>query len=249
MLCAQSEGDLLRPASWSGRELWVPLMRGSAPEADRRDTSGGLLVSTIAMSVMPNWPAFQAQLRGFVASRTGSASDADDLVQLILERALRHAGDLEDQRKAASWLFAIARNAIRDHYRTRRGAPAAELDTIEDRTSDVPAADEDERAFVLGCMQPLLELLDPGDQQLLRWADMEDRSMQFIADALGLSLSATKSRVQRARKDFIKATQRCCSITLDARGRVTELTPKDTTAPACGSCSPCSDGPDAEKCQ
>jgi RNA polymerase sigma-70 factor (ECF subfamily) len=75
-------------------------------------------------------------------------------------------------------------------------------------------------------MEPLLATLPLDTAQLLRWADMEGRSMKSIADELGIGLSATKSRVQRARKDFVQATSDCCAITIDARGRVTDLTPR-----------------------
>ncbi|HET8934658.1 MAG TPA: sigma factor-like helix-turn-helix DNA-binding protein, partial [Polyangiales bacterium] len=84
---------------------------------------------------------------------------------------------------------------------------------------------EAERAEVIACMEPLLQALPEAESQLLRWADMQGRSMQAIADELGISLSAAKSRVQRARKEFVRVTRHCCAITIDARGRVTDLTP------------------------
>jgi len=79
---------------------------------------------------------------------------------------------------------------------------------------------------VIACMEPLLAALQEPEAQLLRWADMEGRSMQSIADALGISLTATKSRVQRARKQLAAVTRHCCAVTMDARGRVTALTPR-----------------------
>ena len=46
-----------------------------------------------------------------------------------------------------------------------------------------------------------------------------------LAEPLGITLTAAKSRAQRARKEFVKVTRECCAITKDARGRVTDLTP------------------------
>jgi RNA polymerase sigma-70 factor (ECF subfamily) len=63
--------------------------------------------------------------------------------------------------------------------------------------------------------------------------------MHAIAADLGISLTAAKSRVQRARQAFVKTTSECCAITVDARGRVTDLTPKQTSrAIECASCTP-----------
>lgn len=182
-----------------------------------------------------DWSAFYSQLYGFVASRVRAASDVDDLVQLILERAMSRATEAEID-NAAGWLFGIARNAIADHYRVQARSLIAAADTLEAASEPLGASDE-ERAMVIACMEPLLNTLPSGVAQLLRWADMGGRSMQSIADELGISLTAAKSRVQRARKDLVKATSECCAITVDARGRVTDLTPRsNSTAIECASC-------------
>jgi RNA polymerase sigma-70 factor (ECF subfamily) len=164
--------------------------------------------------------AFYGQLQRYIAMRVHNATDTEDLVQLVLERAVSRqplAGEIDN---IAAWLFTIARNAVFDHQRRQQRALAKEsLDEIHEPASE-PAATPREREDVLACMQPLLAALSEDSRKLLVWADMEERRMQSIADELGISLTATKSRVQRARKEFVEVTQRCCFITLDARGRV-----------------------------
>jgi RNA polymerase sigma-70 factor (ECF subfamily) len=182
-----------------------------------------------------DWSAFFTQLQRFVASRVRSAADADDLVQVILERAMRKAHEAEID-NAVSWLFGVARNAIADHYRSEARSLVAAADAL-DTVGDPLGASDEERAAVIACMTPLLNLLPAEVAQLLRWADMEGRSMRSIAAELGISLTAAKSRVQRARKDFVKATTDCCAITVDGRGRVTELTRRsDARAKECAAC-------------
>jgi RNA polymerase sigma-70 factor (ECF subfamily) len=182
-----------------------------------------------------DWSAFYSQLHGFVASRVRLASDVDDLVQIVLERAMTKAADAEVG-NVAGWLFGIARNAVADYYRGQARSLFAAADALDAADHPLGVSDE-ERATVIACMEPLLNTL-PGDvARLLRWADMEGRSIQSIADELGISLSAAKSRVQRARKEFVKTTRECCAITVDARGRITDLTPRDTPkAIECASC-------------
>jgi RNA polymerase sigma-70 factor, ECF subfamily len=176
------------------------------------------------MSSTIDWSAFLEQLKRFVAARVHSPSDVDDLVQLILERAVTKAAGAELE-SVAGWLFGIARNAVADHYRQQARALVSAAEDLE-RVSSPLGDSEEERAAVIACMEPLLETLAQDAAQLLRWADMEGRSMKSIADQLGIGLSAAKSRVQRARKDFVQATSDCCAITIDARGRVTDLTPR-----------------------
>ena len=177
-----------------------------------------------------DWSAFYAALHGFVAARVRSASDVDDLVQLILERAMTKSAGVEVH-NAPGWLFGIARNAVADHFRAQARALIHDAEALD--ASAPLGGSDDERAEVIGCMEPLLATLPADAARLLRWADMEDRTLQSIADDLGITLTAAKSRVQRARKEFVKVTRECCAITVDARGRVTHLTPKKPSAAEC----------------
>jgi RNA polymerase sigma-70 factor, ECF subfamily len=234
VLRAAGQGRLLRPAREHNRAgsrlLRLPLMPALAPPLTRQGSAAGSEAPAI------DWAAFYERLHAFVASRVRSVADADDLVQLILERAVSKATTTEVT-NAAGWLFAIARNAIADHHREQARALLAEADALDGASA--LGSGEDERAAVIACMEPLLRSLPAETAQLLRWADMEDRSMQAIADELAITLTAAKSRVQRARKDFLAITGRCCAVTMDARGRVTELTPKPTTTVLeCGACAP-----------
>jgi RNA polymerase sigma-70 factor (ECF subfamily) len=183
-----------------------------------------------------DWTAFYNRLHAFVAARVRGAADVDDLVQWILERAIAKAATTE-LHNAAGWIFGIARNAIADHHRARAHALLAEADALE--AAPPLGTSDEERAAVIACMEPLLNSLPPETAQLLRRADMQDWSMQAIADDLGITLTAAKSRVQRARKDFAKLTSDCCAITIDARGRVTGLSPKKNVAVIeCEGCAP-----------
>lgn len=170
-----------------------------------------------------DWSAFYRPLHQFVSKRVHDTADADDLVQLILERAISKAQRSQID-NVAHWLFGIARNAVADHYRVQARLLVHEADALE----AAPALGETdaERAEVIACMEPLLNALPDAESQLLRWADMQGRTMQSIADELGISLTAAKSRVQRARRELMRVTQHCCAISIDARGRVTHLTPR-----------------------
>jgi RNA polymerase sigma factor (sigma-70 family) len=67
---------------------------------------------------------------GFFAYRVASRPDAEDLTQRTFERALR-ATDRYDSERAApgTWLLAIARNLLIDHYRADRSGKHEPLDS------------------------------------------------------------------------------------------------------------------------
>lgn len=60
------------------------------------------------------------RLYGFCLRLTGDPSDAEDLVQETLLRAMRAYHGLREASSAKGWLFAIATNAWRDLLRARR---------------------------------------------------------------------------------------------------------------------------------
>lgn len=182
------------------------------------------------------WSELVRPLQRFVASRVRVASDVDDLVQLVLERAIRKSESLTEIEHVAGWLFTVARNAIADHHRAEARALLAAADALDASAAAPLGTSDDERAAVMACMEPLLDTLPPATAQLLRWADMESRPMQAIASTLGISLTAVKSRVQRARREFVKTTRECCILTVDARRRLTALTPTGKPGARCTSC-------------
>ena len=63
------------------------------------------------------WRQHQAELRSFLAHRTGSASEADDLLQEVFLKALHQGEDFCSLENARAWLFQVARNTLIDGAR------------------------------------------------------------------------------------------------------------------------------------
>jgi RNA polymerase sigma-70 factor, ECF subfamily len=59
------------------------------------------------------------RLRRFARALARDAHDADDLVQLALERALAHADQVRPGAELGGWMFGILRNAWIDELRSR----------------------------------------------------------------------------------------------------------------------------------
>jgi RNA polymerase sigma factor (sigma-70 family) len=63
--------------------------------------------------------ALLPRLRRFGRSVTHHREDADDLVQVAVERALRHLDQWQDGTRLDSWMFRIMKNAWIDEVRAR----------------------------------------------------------------------------------------------------------------------------------
>jgi RNA polymerase sigma-70 factor, ECF subfamily len=183
------------------------------------------------------WSHLSADLRRFIRRRVTDDHVADDLLQETFVRVHRHLPALEDVDRVAAWVFQIARNVVRDHFRTAR--PSAAVPLSETDPADEAGDPRDEiRCRACGWVDELIAALPDGYREAVRMSEVEGLSQQAVADRLGLSLSGAKSRVQRGRAMLKDELERCCHFEFDARGNVTDYSPKpDRTV-----CRDCGDG-------
>jgi RNA polymerase sigma-70 factor (ECF subfamily) len=162
------------------------------------------------------WDVVVAKLRSFVGRRV-SASDVDDVVQDVLLRIHTRAAGVDDAR-FGGWVYAVARNAITDHYRKRPPPPPA---VPGERDGDGDGDDDDERVL-LQCVAPFIARLPSPYREAITLVELEGLTQQAAADACGVSLSGMKSRVQRGRRMLRARFEECCALTVDARGKVVD---------------------------
>jgi RNA polymerase sigma-70 factor (ECF subfamily) len=108
--------------------------------------------------------ALLPRLRRFARSLTRNVHDADDLVQLAIERALGRLAQLKPEAQLAPWMYGIVRHAWIDELRARgrRGElaaaglpepavhpPAAESLAVEDALARLPEEQRMAVALVL----------------------------------------------------------------------------------------------------
>jgi RNA polymerase sigma-70 factor, ECF subfamily len=114
---------------------------------------------------------------GYVAYQVGSHEEAEDLTQQTFERALAHWGEFDDRRATiTTWLLAIARNLVVDHYRARsRRPPTVSIEELSDAQLDAT-----------GYADPAL-----GVGPELEWAlsELGERERELIALRYGADLS------------------------------------------------------------
>lgn len=166
------------------------------------------------------WREFSAPLRKFLRARTPANADADDLLQEVFVRIQKRLPGLREPAKLQGWVYRIARNAVIDHYRMRREHLPLDF--------DLEAADPEGRDAVdlSGSLRKFIAALPPAYREPLVRHEFQGESLQEVATALGLSLTATKSRVRRARLLLREMLDQCCRFEFDQRGKVIEATPR-----------------------
>ena len=176
-----------------------------------------------------SWIDTVDRLQDFVAARVDDRELAADITQDVIMRSIA-SGALDRVDNPVAWLYRSARNAVIDHYRTRRTHAA--LDSIdawpEPDGDDLP---NDATRELSRCLQPMLDQLASAARDALVRVDVDGQTQLRAARELGLSLSGMKSRVQRARRDLKDLLEQCCVVDVDRRGGVADYHP---TAGPCG---------------
>jgi len=197
-------------------------------------------VSTTSDRLDVRWVETLERVRAFVATRVGDAELAADITQDVLVRSIA-SGALEHVENPTAWLYRSARNAVIDHYRTRHhNAP---LDQTAQWPDPGPSDNRPNQATrdLAHCLQPLLETLPTAARDALIRVDLNGQTHHHAADALGISVSGMKSRVQRARRQLKALLERCCTVQIDGSGGIATYRPTTSTC-GCGP-TPCSSRP------
>jgi len=66
------------------------------------------------------WHEFAGKLGRFIRTRVADPAAAEDILQDVFLRIQKRLDQLKDPAKLETWIYLIARNAVVDHYRTRR---------------------------------------------------------------------------------------------------------------------------------
>jgi RNA polymerase sigma-70 factor (ECF subfamily) len=137
------------------------------------------------------------RLRRFARVITRNVADADDLVQVALEKALTRADQWRPGSRMDSWMFGIMKNAWIDEVRARRRrervhAPEEAGATVGDRS----AAARDIAMSVQAAMARL-----PEDQRMaIALVLVEGLSYKDAAESLGIPMGTLTSRLARGRE-------------------------------------------------
>jgi RNA polymerase sigma-70 factor (ECF subfamily) len=137
------------------------------------------------------------RLRRFARSITFHREDADDLVQVALERALVHSDQWQAGSRLDSWMFRIIKNAWIDEVRSRvrrEGvfAPEQEGEHVGDESA---AAHQDQLAI-----RKAVSLLSDEHRIVIGLVLVDGLSYKEAAEVLEIPIGTLTSRLARGRE-------------------------------------------------
>ncbi len=147
-----------------------------------------------AATVRDSLGALLPRLRRFARALAGNTHDADDLVQVALERALSRAAQWRPDSRLEGWVFGIVRNAWIDEQRAR--GRRGRLFAAEDEGARV--AQFDPHADTLS-VRAAMQRLPEAQREAVALVLVEGLSYQEAAVALDVPIGTLTSRLSRGR--------------------------------------------------
>jgi RNA polymerase sigma-70 factor (ECF subfamily) len=134
-------------------------------------------------------------IMGLMCRSVRSRQDAEDLVQQTFLRLHRARHDFDGSRTLRPWLYTIAMNLRADFHR-RRGRNREFV--VEKMPEPTDEASDIRRLRDAQAVQVAIEQLSEGSRRVIELHWFEGFTFAEVADILGISRSAAKTRAHRA---------------------------------------------------
>lgn len=161
------------------------------------------------------WSECSEKLFHFIIPRVSTVEDAEDILQDVFIKAYSNIEKFETGSNLNAWLFAITRNTITDYYRSNTKSKLSSVELVQD-LFETPEVDND-----FCCLEPHINELPSHYKQVIFLSEIKGIKHQEIANRLGLSLSAIKSRVVRGRELLKEKFVDCCKYHINKEGKLT----------------------------
>ena len=150
---------------------------------------------------------YGSRLFGFIRNRVNTSEDAEDILQDVWYQ-LSSQAKMEDIESISGWLYRVARNRITDTYRKKKEElledQAIISDDVEWRLPGFLLADpadpetEQLRKLFWEELMDALQELPENQRNVFIWNEMQDRTLQEIADREKENLKTIISRKRYA---------------------------------------------------
>ena len=144
--------------------------------------------------------AHQGEIYRYLRRATARASDADDLSQETFLRAYRAYRGLPPDANVRAWLFAIATNLSRNHFRAEKRRRTAHATVRATRSETDPGGPEGEAVFneALGLIEASIGRLPFKQRLAFTMRKFHDLDYDVIARSLDCSAESARAHVFQA---------------------------------------------------
>jgi len=152
----------------------------------------------------------KGRLLNFIRQRTPNLEDAEDILQDVFYELVESYRLMKPVEQLASWLFTVARNKITDLYRKKKPDLLDDKVQVNDNEDEpllladilhgnvISADDQMMNDLLMETIADLLDELPKEQRDAFVMHELEDKSMQQIADEMKTSVKTVISRKRYA---------------------------------------------------
>lgn len=157
------------------------------------------------------WELYHKELFHFIFSKVKNTQVSNDLLQDTFIKIHTKLHTLKHPEKIKSWVFSIANFTVLDYFRSNK------MNTND--IDDLYLYEEEKDLHTeKDCLRGILKSLPKKYRDPLFLSDIKGIKQNEVAIQLKLSVSATKSRIQRARNLIKQGYIDCCDFKKNEKG-------------------------------
>ena len=170
------------------------------------------------------WLEYKNGLKYYILKKVKNKDVANDLSHEVLMKIYNSCCSTIKIKNVRSWMFQIAHNTTIDYLKKQHKFTNIIPETYDkDGHTVIQEADE--------IIKPLMKLLPDKYAIPLQLSDIDELKQKEVAQKLNLSLTATKSRIQRARKLLKEKIIECSNLEKDKDGNLISIELKSACKP------------------
>lgn len=153
--------------------------------------------------------AYGPRVLSYVARCGVAEPDRDDICQTVFLKIHCAAGTYDPRRPLGPWVFTIAVNTVRDHFRAGSVRPAPASDSVLPELSDPNPSPEHVAAAreTVSWLEQALFTLPLAQREVLILSTVLGMPQQDVAQTLNLPLNTVKTHLRRARLKLADAME------------------------------------------
>ena len=142
---------------------------------------------------------YNGLITSYVCKKVGHDNICYDIIQELYLKMLLQAGNLSNAKNKEAYITRMAGNAVNDYYRKQQADFNKDSDEhlIEDAQ---PVINDKSLLLADCCLLPMINSLPGIYRDALISIELNNMPQKEYSEKMGISLSAAKSRIQRARE-------------------------------------------------
>lgn len=165
------------------------------------------------------YSTYEKPIYNYLLRMADGKAQAEDLAQETFIKVFKHLPEFRGDSQVSTWIYRIATNTYRDHYRSAAHKRDGQTDQWD---SEDALPDESEKILSIedqliqtemnACIMEYLTDLSEDLRAVIILHDLRSFKNREIGEVLDISLEAVKIRLHRARKKFRSVLAKNCDL-------------------------------------